>query len=259
LKKTTMFLILLAILLVAGVAFALYEADRLKSESFSSTYVYEITLWTDATLREVTLVLPLPETGNYSPIRDALEGENVSGKPETWNITVVDRNAVEMLQIHAAEIVPIYRPPPVPTAEGESVMDVPESPYPLPSSDQIPVPFRITVTAKSDSPIDTRSPLGHEPLLYPRFNSTEVECGFPHQTSDTTACFEYESVLYASYDSPANATVSVDISLTARNEWWMLGWTFNEYQDHIYTEIRSDPGQGQVIPGELVQGIGSYS
>jgi hypothetical protein len=243
------------------VAFTLYEANHLRSESFSSTYVYEITLQTDTTLWNMTLILPLPEISGGSPILDALRGGNVYGKPETWDTTVVEKNGVKMLQIYADVILPVYHPLPVPISKGESTTNVlPESTMDNASSAQVPIPVQMVITVISNHRIDTRTPIGHEPLFSPRFNSTEVECSFPYdKTSGQINCFEYESVLYSSCDAESNATVSIDISLIGRNEWWLLGWSFNEYRDHIYTELRPDRNHGQIVRGELIQGIGSYS
>ncbi|MFC6786650.1 hypothetical protein ACFQFH_12380 [Halobaculum halobium] len=255
----------LVVLLVAAavLAFGFWQFTRPVPESYSHTAEYRASVQPNATLTNVTLYLPLPVEAGSSPVGDALadDSPNVVDAPPDWSVEVAQTESGPMLAVSLPTLEPAYRerPPPRPIdPDAETATPGAATATPDPQSTPIRTldDYRVRVEMAFDEPIDTRSPVGSEPVLRPRFDATETECPFP--APESTVCREFGTRMFLSYDAPADATVEVTVSYEARNEWFAGGWTGNSYRQSTRTVVTGDgPGWVAVRATEAV-GEGTY-
>lgn len=113
---------------------------------------------------------------------------------------------------------------------------------------------------KADHLINTRHPIGNEPVLLPKHSlrESEEEPIVPRSEHLNPEYFDYESLVYAYYDTSHDADVQIFVELDSRNEWWIYGWQYNDYLDRISTRL-SGPQEGWVkVEGKLVTRSGVY-
>ncbi|AEA46281.1 hypothetical protein [Archaeoglobus veneficus] len=232
------------ILFLALTAYFVYQTYQLKEETFRSGYTYEIHIGTNKTLFNVTLFLPLPA----GEIADELSAGNVYN-PENWSFEIVDTEYGKMLKIRADEIHPRYPPEfrPIPVEPGKESPKVENVPY---------HENMLKISAKSSREINTKDPIGNEPLLLPKYGLVEVEC-IP-SCSNCDKCYSYETVIYANYNATPSTTVEITIRLEGTNSWWAYGWSFNEYRDYIYVSLSGEHHCWISASGYIVAGDGIY-
>ncbi|MFC6864722.1 DUF5518 domain-containing protein [Halomicroarcula sp. GCM10025817] len=257
-------------LLVGGLSLL---GDQRVDRTTESTLEYRVTLSADESLENATFYVPLPqvdgesalgeqfvESARYDRYVPAVEGSMRDPQPVNFTYDIVETDHGRMLAISAEriEVSRVYyrevqnetmgwreRIPPEEYDPSDPAMGV-----------QHDGSFTFTVALGSNESIETADPFGTEPLLEPRYEQTDVECQFGR--SDRHRCYEYESRVYAAYESPPNATVYVGTELDGRNEWFSGGWTGNEYRQRTAVELRG-PGTGWYrTPGELEVGNGRY-
>jgi len=108
--------------------------------------------------------------------------------------------------------------------------------------------------------INTRFPVGNEPVLLPKYNlrESEEEPIVPRSEHLNPEYFDYESLVYAHYDTSNDTDVQIFVELNSRNEWWVYGWQYNDYIDRISIRL-SGPQEGWVkAEGKLTTGDGIY-
>ncbi|MCG2826168.1 MAG: hypothetical protein L6265_06210 [Thermoplasmatales archaeon] len=74
----------------------------------------------------------------------------------------------------------------------------------------------IRIRVKTGHVVNTQNPVGNEPVLYPRYNETPTE----HEI-EITAKYEYQSYMYAEYNTSTTNKLSVGI--------WMEGSKYRTY------------------------------
>jgi hypothetical protein len=245
--------VLIAALIVGGAFISFFAYVQSSYErSLSSTYVYQITLETDEELTNATLFIPLPDgSGTQSPIVLLIGSGNLSGLPEGWTTEIYGTEKFTMLKITAETIAPQVRPLPIPISETGT-------PPPAGEVGSVPAPIRIIVQADAGGLIDTRDPVGNSSVLLPKYNLTPVPCSFPYPDENPPACYTYEGLLYAEYSAPPGAAVTITVGLTGTNEWFVFGWTGNEFRDQIVFTHSGESHGWQTVSGTLVTGVGRY-
>jgi hypothetical protein len=220
---------------------AMYE------RSLMSSYDYDVELTTDSTLRNVTLYLPLPVINNTSSLGlDIIEHDfNADDDYPSLKYALVNTEHGLMLSMKYEKIEPRYD-----TSN---------------KSRKIPYPSIILgTTVFSNQTIDTMNPLGNEMVLMPKYNlkylgSTTRQNYLGSTTRQLNAnVYNYDSRIYAHYETPSNANVRISIYLDARNQWWIGGWLSNNYMENIEIKLSGPQDEWTTVNGELVTREGTY-
>ena len=255
-----------------------YHTDQLYNENFKSIYEYDITLEADSELTNVTFYLPLPVYKNESASGNELVSRYLQ-EDDVWNLSLVDTVNGKMLALRTDRFVPEMRSSPVVISDTSEEMNEAgsvESPEPgdeipgvgLPetgslvnSSENMPfaMPLEFRGELASDSEINTKFPLGNEPVLNPAYNLTlsTYDLPFPENKEPPTV-YNYDSFVYADYETSPEAKVSLTVHFSGRNEWWIYGWNWNQYYEYLYADL-SGPQQGWMpVKGKITMGYGNY-
>jgi hypothetical protein len=123
-------------------------------------------------------------------------------------------------------------------------------------SKKIPYPsIDLSTTVFSNQSIDTMNPVGNAPVLMPKYKLNYLGSSTRQPNANV---YNYDSRIYAHYETPPNANVSIFISLHASNEWWIGGWLSNNYREDIEIKLSGPQDGWTTVNGELVTGEGTY-
>jgi len=248
-------LVLLAVILFAGVSWVAWQFDQSTRQSERHNYYYTIDLSYNTTIENVTLFLPVPELNTTPMFVTSLLNGTAYGVSPDWNLSVVNENGTPMLAIRAARMVPEYHGYPIAIEPGTSVLPttlVPGHEY----SGDTPVlmPVTVAVMETSESEIDTRNPVGHEPLFFPKGVFTP---GSEIPTTCNCPTFDHTVPVYVSYTSERPVVLSLRVSVDGSNAIWRGGWESNTYSDTVFVEIANGTqgwieGEGKLFTAEGV-------
>ncbi|KAB3547974.1 MAG: hypothetical protein C5617_000865 [ANME-2 cluster archaeon] len=242
---------MLAVIVLLSCAW-MYHTHSMYEDSYRSEYRYEVTVRTDSVLQNATFYVPLPASENGSKIGEEIVAKNAS-IPAGWNCDLVETEHGKMLKIHVEEITPARNTPPVPLPEEECGPDA------LSCPDQAYTSKWVSAMVHADHEINTKNPAGNEPMLSPKYNLARSVYRMPHPEDRTPpACYEYESRIYANYTASPDAEVSIHVELTGANNWWVYGWSGNEYRDHAGVMLTGAQDGWCATSGNLVAGEGRY-
>ena len=146
---------IVAVAVLVTVAFAVLIASSLigPPATAESTYAYSVTLGTDATLANLSLLLPLPAAADgTAPVAVAVREENAT-VPEGWRATVVETESGPALRLAASAVPAASRP------EGRQYST-----------------YQVGVTVPAGDAIDTGDPFGPEPTIAPVEGLRERPC-----------------------------------------------------------------------------------
>ena len=230
-----LFMVILVVF-VSVVSYQVFEEKAYRT-SLSSTYSYTCTITTDSSLSNVTLFLPVPaDPSGNSPIVAQFSTLAIAGLPDDWTVTLYDTGKATLVRITT----PLITPP-----AGTS----PEKPYGILLSSEM----------KSDTVIDTREPIKNSALFRPVRDLRQVSC--PSDSSlvnGTPQCYHYLTSLYADYEAPSNASVTITSSLTAKNSWKIFEPKSNEYITSLNLLMFGDNHGWSTMNGTLTKSIGIY-
>lgn len=151
-----------------------------------SAYGYSVSLSTNATLENVTLYVPLPDTPNgRSPVVAAV-GNGTADAPDSWTYDVVATDRGRLLRIRASEIVAERRP------DGRRDGS-----------------YLFGVQAPAAAVVDTDDPFGREPTMGLTDGRSEIPCPNLVEPVPEQHCYQFDPAVYAAYDAPADADVDV--------------------------------------------------
>jgi hypothetical protein len=233
-KILRMTLGLLLVLFIASTSVFTYQAyvERAYRESLAGTYSYTCTITTDSPLMNVTFFLPVPaDASGDSPVVAGFSGGTISGIPADWDVTLYDTGKATMVKIMADTITP--------------------SPGPGPYT------IRMTADVPSKRAIDTRDPLNASALFRPVTGLTTVPC-VPGRNAGNPVCYHYMTPLYADYETAADASVTIDTTITGRNTWTLFEPGSNEYTSEAGLQLRGAQQGWSAMSGTLTGHIGSY-
>ncbi|MDZ7688540.1 MAG: hypothetical protein U5J64_07440 [Halobacteriales archaeon] len=262
------------VLVVAVVAGGLwFWASSLYEDSYTSSYEYRLDAETNGTLSNVTLYLPVPVEDGESEIGDLFVEREVyedtdAEETEPWNYSLVPTERGLLLEVNAERIVGrdsiILREF---DDEGRLTrmreIEADEIPENTTNTDIVRRPTGYTRIAgvESDESIDTRSPLDNEPMLSPKENVSEVDCGVvwrEYYYSTGERCYAYTSYVYADYDASSETQVSFSIELEGSNSWWIGGWSSNWYTDSVRFTHDGERNGWTATRGTYTEEGGSY-
>lgn len=200
-----------------------YQKQQLYDMSYRSSYDYNVMLTTDSTLSNMTLYLPLPVINNTSSVGMDIVEHHFNNNDPSWEYALVDTEHGLMLSL----------------------------------KNKKPRSIDLSTIVFSNQTINTISPLGNEMVLMPKYKLTH-NVNDSRTYSRTSEQFDYESRMYAYYDTSSNASVSISIYLNAYNEWWIGGWQSNSYWEVMEIKLFGSQNGWTTVNGELVTGEGTY-
>jgi len=266
-RKITKFGIGIIVVVVVVAGLWMYHTHGLYENTYSSEYGYRVTIETDSVLHNITLYLPLPVLEEKSKVGDEIIAGNASkpgewvSKPDGWDCSIVKTEHGKMLKISAEKMAPEFHSLPVPIELGEEPKELPQGKVSDTFSKETPVlmPKELSVEIHADHDVNTKNPIGNEPLLSPKHNLTRSTYELPYPEGRTPPnCYEYESRIYADYTASANTKVSIYIEAEGRNSWWVYGWSGNHYRDRIELTFTGEQHGWYVASGKLIEGEGRY-
>lgn len=199
------------------------QKQKMYDNSLRSSYDYDVMLTTDSALSNVTLYLPLPVTNNTSSMGMDIVDHHFNDDDPSWEYAVVNTEHGPMLSM----------------------------------KNEKPRSIDLSTMVLSNQTIDTMNPLDNEMVLMPKYklmhnvNSNRVH-------SRTSEQFDYESRMYAYYETSSNANVIISIYLNAHNEWWIGGWQHNSYWETMEIKLSGPQNGWTTVNGELITGEGTY-
>ncbi|RXA14367.1 hypothetical protein EQO05_15200 [Methanosarcina sp. MSH10X1] len=199
------------------------QKQKMYDRSLRSSYDYDVMLTTDSTLSNMTLYLPLPVINNTSYVGMDIVEHHFNNNEPSWEYALVDTEHGLMLSM----------------------------------KNKKPRSIDLSTIIFSNQTIDTMNPLGNEMVLMPKYKLTH-NVNASRVYSRTSEQFDYESRMYACYETSSNANVSISIYLNALNEWWIGGWQSNSYWEVMEIKLSGPQNGWTTVNGELVTGEGTY-
>ncbi|MDQ1279392.1 MAG: hypothetical protein QG670_654 [Thermoproteota archaeon] len=237
----------LFMIISAGVLFFWWQAQKqiLYSQSFKSSYGYHVELTADSTLSNVTLYLPLPVINNTSSVGMDIIEHDFNDDDPSWKYALVDTEHGLMLSMKNEKIEPQYT-----TRSKDSKKILRQS------IDSRTILF-------SNKTIDTMNPLGKEMVLMPKYKLTYLgpTASQPNASvyyHDNSKVYNYDSRIYAHYETLPDTNVSIFISTSGCNQWWIGGWQSNNFREDIEIKLSGPQDGWATINGQLVTGEGTY-
>ncbi|MDP2796100.1 MAG: hypothetical protein Q8N94_01140 [Methanoregula sp.] len=229
---------LIIVLLVTFVASVSYTGfvEQTYRTSLSSTYDYSCTITTDSQLSNVTLFIPVPAdlTGN-SPIVAQYSAQEIEGRPADWKVALYDTGKATLAKITTPAIIP-----------------------PSGTSPSHPFTIRLSINMGSKDIINTRSPIEQGVMFRPVQDAQKVNCPAKNTgVSGDPICYQYLIPVYADYQAPMNASVSITSTLQGKNSWKIFDPQFNEYQAEISVLMFGENHGWTVMKGMLESNMGT--
>jgi hypothetical protein len=249
-------LLVLILIAVSFFAWTTYQFTEASRQSERHTYFYTIDLSYTATMDNVTLLLPAPELNTSPVLMESVLNGTAYGISPGWNLSIARENGTPMLAIRAARMVPEYHGYPVAIEPGATVLPttlVPGREY----SPDTPVlmPVTIAVMEHASNAINTRDPVGHEPLFFPGGTFIPGSCVTPYCDG---LMYNHMVPVYVSYTADRPVSISVRVSVQGSNSIWQGGWQSNTYSDTVILEITNGT-QGWINgEGTLLTAQGIY-
>ena len=264
--------VILAALLFVFMALVMGSLDRSATESFQSSYRYELKVSTSGPIEDAVLLLPLPsrynpDSGtNVTPVN--LSRASLSNfDRDNISVRIEDVGGVPMLNISAERIDPVYknRIEPIAIVPGQNESELPEPThiYSNKYSEDTPVLVEMELHMFDTDPgheIETRTPVGAEPLFMPyRVVGTVSRSDDEYYYLGPGASgYIIEVPVILSFDAAEGNVLTITSEFHGRNEWWVLGWQYNTYFERISHEFRGPCNGTYPVRGVLVTGEGVY-
>lgn len=254
-SRRLLLLLIGAALLVAGCLGPPGEDDP----SLRHDYSYDLSVAVDRPVDDLVLRIPLPSVNGSSALGEALANGTGYGVRPGWDVTVVEANGTPLLEIRAARFLPEYRGTPIAVAPGEEPPSITPAPPATGRSDMTPVlmPHLLGARIAANRSIETREPVGREPLLGGGLDLVPADCDLPGQGAGVR-CYRHPVDAFVDYRADTPANVSVGVRLAGSNQWWRGGWTFNTYTDHALLEFPDGDRGWTRADAVLAAGEGTY-
>lgn len=255
-KWRILFILIIIFVVVAVIAGVSFLWDQGCRASERHDYTYEIGISYDTTIENVTLFVPVPELNGTHVLAEALMNGNGFGVPAEWNLSIENVNGTPLLAIRAARMVPAYHAYPIPVEQGASPLPAtPQTGTEYSAGTPVLMPVNLAVMLPGNRTIDTRNPLGHEPVLYPDGQFVAADRTTAAYRGDA---FLHQVPVYIRYTSDRPADIWIRVSIEGVNSIWRGGWLSNVYTDRVFIELNNGV-QGWVEgEGTLTTGNGVY-
>jgi hypothetical protein len=265
---------ILAVLLFILIALIAAILGQSASESFESSYSYELRISTSGPIEDAVLLIPVPscynpDSGtNVTPINMSrvsfsnFDRDNISAR-----IEYVD--AIPMLNISADRIDPIYKnriePIPIMPGQNESNLPKPTHVYSDRYSEETPMLVEMELHMRDNNPgheINTRTPIGAEPQFMPYriVGNLTGSGGLVEDYYVSPGSFSYvvEVPFILSFDADDDNVLTISSRFQGANQWWILGWQSNSYNERLRHEFTGPCNGTYPVRGILVMGEGVY-
>ncbi len=274
-KVLVLALVLIAILVMASVVVIGYNMNKMEAESYDSVYQYELKMSTTGPVENAVLLIPVPScynnaTGRNETVIDLPTVSFINLDTENVTVAIDDVGGVPMMNISADRVTPLYKnyiePIAIMPGQNESELPVPTHIYSNQYSEETPLllPMEMYMYRSGvDHAIDTRGPLGTEPLFMPYTvidsftnDGGVTEEGYYLAEGATGSYIEVPFIL--SYDADDENVLAISCEFTGMNQWWVLGWQSNSYHERLSFEHTGAGNGTYPVRGVLVTGDGVY-
>lgn len=250
---------LVAVLLLGAVLLGgLYVlTESVYEDSYESNYEYDVRVTTNGTLTNATMLVPAPVLEGEATVDAEIEAGEHYANPDAVSSRIVETEHGPMLEVTVDEFVvepEYYRF----VEEGDVgwTEEIDAEAYDPDDPDMFVrdrEQYELHLRIESDDEIDTREPVGTEPLLEPRFDAIERTC-----PGEIRRCETYASQVYLEYEAGASTAVSTTVTVRGENTWWVGGWNGNWYEDRVTAEAVGPQTGWVTANGDLEAGHGSY-
>ncbi|WP_292518213.1 hypothetical protein [Methanoculleus sp.] len=264
---------ILAVILLVFIALTAVTLAQSSAESFRSSYHYGLKISTSGPLDDAVLLIPLPsyynpDTGtNVTPFN--LSRASFSNFNSDISARIENVSGIPMLKISAERINPVYknRIQPIGIMPGQNESDLPRPTHVYSDrySEETPVLVEMELSmpvTESDHEIETRTPIGVEPLLAPyRIAGNLSGSGGPvddYYVSPGSSGYVVEVPFILSFDAGDENVLNISVDFLGTNQWWVLGWQSNSYHESLRHEFRGPCNGTYPVRGILVTGDGVY-
>ena len=246
------------------------------SESSQSVYIYELKFSTSEAIEDVVLLIPVPsyynpDSGqNETVINMSRVSFNNVDRSEGISAKIEQVDGIPMLNISADRIDPIYKnhiePIAIIPGQNESELPQPTHIYSNRYSEETPLLIAMELHMYDNDAgheIDTRMPIGNEPLFMPyqileNISSPDGGMYEDYCLSGGTVGSFIEVPFILSYDADDANVLTVSTEFQGINQWWIGGWQSNSYQERITHEFMGEADGTYWVKGILVTGDGVY-
>ncbi len=257
-NRKIILIVALALIVISILSLISFQFEQVFRQSESHNYAYEIDLSFTTPIENVTLFLPVPEQNGTPVLVQSLVNGTGYGVPADWTLSIVEQNGTPMLEITAPRMVPEYQPNPIPIEPGESpVPTTLLSGTEYSGTTPVLVPVHLVATASQNVTIDTRDPVGHEPVFNPDGQFIPVPgtgTGGPYAGRR----FVHPVPVYIWYTSDRPVKFSFWIRIEGVNSIWQGGWRSNTYSDMVLQELGNDTKGWIETEATIVAGEGVY-
>jgi len=274
LRKAVVAAGVLAVILFVCIALLAAILGQSASESFRSSWSYDLQVSTSGPLDDAVLLIPIPsrydpKTGtNVTPL-DLSRASFSHFDRDKISVTIEHVDGIPMLKISADRIDPVYKnritPIPIAPGQNESELPKPTQIYSNRYSEETPVLVEMELHVPGTSPeheIDTRTPIGTEPLLTPyRIVGNLSGSGGPtdgYYVSPGSSGYIIEVPFILSFDAADGNVLTISAEFLGVNQWWVLGWQSNSYHEMVRHEFTGSCNGTYPARGILVTGEGVY-
>jgi hypothetical protein len=161
-----------------------------------------------------------------------------------------------MLAVRAARMVPDYHGYPIAAEPGASLLPTTLVPgHEYTSDTPVLMPVTLAVMETSTSAIDTRTPVGREPVFFPGGNFIPGSGATPPGGG---SAYDHRVPVYINYTSERPAGIRLRVSVTGTNAIWRGGWQSNTYTDSVFVEITDGQKGWREGEGKLITAEGVY-
>jgi len=228
--------IVILVVFVGVVMYNTYTASQFRN-SINGTYVYTCTISTSDVMSNITLFLPVPaDASGNSPVVAQISGQSISGVPSDWNLTLFDTGKATLLKVSAKSI---GLPPVNGTAHVTTVT--------------------FAVNVSSPAPIDTATPVDHAAVFRPLQGLHTASCPAGNiEEQNIPQCYKYLTSVYADYNAPASASISISETVTGTNSWTIFSPESNGYTNEVAVPLLQGENHGWVTAAGLIEsGMGT--
>ena len=265
---------ILVVILFVCIALIAAILGQSASESFRSSWSYDLKISTSGPLDDAVLLIPLPsrydpETGaNVTPL-DLSRASFSHFNRDKISVTIEHVGGIPMLKISADRIDLVYKnriePIPIMPGQNESELPKPTQIYSNRYSEETPVLVEMELHVPGTGPdheIDTRTPIGTEPLFAPyRIVGNLSSSGGPtdgYYVSPGSSGYVVEVPFILSFDAADGNVLTISSEFSGVNQWWVLGWQSNSYHEEVRHEFTGPCNGTYPVRGILVTGEGVY-
>ncbi|MFW5898424.1 MAG: hypothetical protein ACOCT7_01060 [Candidatus Saliniplasma sp.] len=226
--KITTILVIIVILAATVIGGLYYYTRSLKEDSYTSEYNFELSIETTDVQEGLIIYVPLPMK-NGSPIVSESTFLQEANIPEGWTCEYVDTENGTMLKVEFQRL------------EVDHRYD------------------DISLRVISENSINTEDALEDEPILSPRSNLREEEYTdepYPERFEDRLEYYKYDTNIYVE-NITEGSEINIYLHHMGTNEWWVFGWSGNEYRNRLFSSAISSDGWSEHT-ADLIQGWGNY-